>query len=258
MWPMLTRFSQLVSRLNTPAASLIDRREISHLGRGEGKFMDEKARKTNLIHRLKLSELFHITHWRNLGSILEHGILSYNHVVPMHLNYISIADKDIRLRRSRIRVCSICGDRNANDYVPLFFSPRSPMLSLIKFQGPCAQDEIAYICVDGAILAEDGVHFSNGNVADDASTIYHDLNYLGMLDWDVIRARSWYREDEGDKELARRKKAAEVLVPDRVSPRWFRRIVVCNPGLASTIRSEFPAILNMKMQVELGGPRFYF
>jgi hypothetical protein len=219
--------------------------------------MDEKARKRNLIHRLKLSELFHITHWRNLGSILQYGILSYNRVVPMRLNYISIADEDIRSRRSGIRVCGICGDRNANDYVPLFFSPRSPMLSSIKFQGQHAQEEIVYVCVDGAILAEDGVHFSNGNVADHDSTIYHDLSCLGMLDWDVIRARSWYREDERDIEVVRRKKAAEVLVPDSVNARWFRRIVVCSPSLADTIR-KFPAIRSMKMRVGLGGPRFYF
>ncbi len=68
--------------------------------------------------------IYHITHIKNLASILETGGLLPLNRSPRHQ---SIAYEHIRERRGQTRVPLKPGG-TLNDYVPFYFCPRSPML----------------------------------------------------------------------------------------------------------------------------------
>ena len=76
--------------------------------------------------------VFHITHWENLPSILRAGgLLAKNVLLRGGVNCRDIAYPSIQDRRSRTIVpCDPGG--TLHDYVPFFFTARSPMLFTIR------------------------------------------------------------------------------------------------------------------------------
>jgi len=167
-----------------------------------------------------ISYLYYMTPLENLESILQNGLLCLNLIKSSNINHVSMSIKSIQEVRSR----RVINGKSANDFVPLFFSPKTPMLSKIKHENLYCQEKILYICIDREILAEEGVCFSDGNVANYNTKIYCDLNDLRKLNWKIIRDTSWKRKNPFEEQEAKRIKGAEVLVPKRVVPTDFERL----------------------------------
>lgn len=68
-----------------------------------------------------------------------------------------------------------------------------------------------------------GVVFTDGNAASDATQFYNNTEDLNKIDWEVLKAERWTELPDG-----KRKRCAEVLVPDSISFDSVRRIVVEN------------------------------
>ncbi len=77
------------------------------------------------------TSIYHITHIRNLQSILQSGgLIANSRLKQQQTNYQDIAHGHIQDRRALTRVpCSAGGC--LHDYVPFYFAPRSPMLYAI-------------------------------------------------------------------------------------------------------------------------------
>ena len=78
---------------------------------------------------------YHFTHLDNLESILKNGLICTNSKIKLGIEHYNIANKSIQERRSRMEI--ICEDNikygYVHDYVPFYFSTRTPMLlSLIN------------------------------------------------------------------------------------------------------------------------------
>lgn len=197
-----------------------------------------------------ISYLYYMIPLENLESILQNGLLCLNLMKSSNINYVSMAIKSIQEVRSRRTI----NGKSANDFVPLFFSPKTPMLSKIKHENLYSQEKILYICIDREILGEEGVCFSDGNVANYNTKIYCDLNDLRKLDWKIIRGSSWKRPNLCEEQEAKRIKGAEVLVPKRVDPDRFQKIVVYDQTMADFLRAKFP---NLSIPIEVNR-EFYF
>lgn len=81
------------------------------------------------------NSIYHITHIRNLPSILEAGgLISSSRLQQQGIIYVDIAYQSIQNRRANTRVP--CGAGGVlHDYVPFYFAPRSPMLCTIHRGG---------------------------------------------------------------------------------------------------------------------------
>jgi len=166
--------------------------------------------------------------------------------------YDSIADQEIREMRGR-KIVDSRVTLYVDDFVPLFFAMRTPMLYKIM----CTerqQSEIVYICIDPMILGETGVRFSDGNVARHETRMFYKLEDLEKLDWDTIRSSSWNRFDFAKKNEARRVKSAEVLVPYKVDRHRIHRIVAHNKDIGNALKLAFP---RLRIPIEVN-PDFYF
>src|SRR3990172_7250353 len=79
-----------------------------------------------------MTDIYHITHIRNLPNIIKDGGLWCDRLVSeRNLAHVSIAYPHIKDRRTAKQVPVSAGGTLA-DYVPFYFAPRSPMLYTIN------------------------------------------------------------------------------------------------------------------------------
>lgn len=149
--------------------------------------------------------LYHMTDIGNLGSILENGLLSHNEAHREGRIATDISDHTVQDIRSN--KADPFYKRALHEYVPLYFSPRNPML----YRRREMQEDIVILGVDARLLLEPGVLFTDGNAAANETTCYRGSHMLDRLPWDSIRAEHWVDIEEG-----KRIKCAEVLVYPKV------------------------------------------
>jgi hypothetical protein len=81
-------------------------------------------------------------------------------------------------------------------------------------------DQVAMVEVNVNAFGLPGVIFTDGNARSSETHRYDDLKDLTALDWQVLDTPdAWSRE-------YKRKKSAEVLVPDVVPPSYIERVCV--------------------------------
>lgn len=161
----------------------------------------------------RIRYLYHMTHRSNLQSILQRGLLSHN---AAHRNgYVrhDIADSDVVQRRSWKR--DTIYHRSINDYAPLYFNPKNPML----YKRREVQDELVILGFDPVLLFDQEAIFCDGNAAATDTNFYNHISSLERLSWQCIHANSWNDITDG-----RRIRCAEVLVYPAIQPKSIRAI----------------------------------
>lgn len=96
------------------------------------------------------------------------------------------------------------------------------MLSAIREQ----QKEIIYLHIDPDALNLPRVVFTDGNARSNKTKFYNRLEDMKHLDWEILRAEYWGAHDDPEHNENKRRRAAEVLVPDCVPVSYIRCITV--------------------------------
>lgn len=163
-----------------------------------------------------MANIYHITHFRNLQSIMECGCLwCDNERLRLQLTSQGIAHQHIKERRARKEVPVGPGGHLA-DYVPFYFAPRSPMLFAIHkgiVEGYNGGQEAVLHLVSSALAVNQkslAFVFTDGHAEVAISTYYNSLKHLNRIDWDVMNAQQWANtQDDQDR---KRRRQAEFLV----------------------------------------------
>ena len=193
-----------------------------------------------LKEKYKINYLYHITHADNLFHILKHGLLCHTRAHESYLVLKDIADENvIEIRKWKRDTIAY---RLITAYVPLFFTPKTPML----YRRIEMQDQIAILCLDSNLLFRKGVLFTDGNAANSETRFFDNIEFIDELDWDCIRASYWHEFEDG-----RRKRAAKVLVPNSIPFSDIQRIVLRTKEVEQSLHSK----LRIKTEVD---PRWYF
>jgi ssDNA thymidine ADP-ribosyltransferase, DarT len=159
------------------------------------------------LQRHGIDYLYHMTYIDNLASIIENGLLSHNEAYRQGLMEVDISDPNVQdIRASRVDPFY---NRPLHEYVPLYFSPRNPML----YRRREIQEDIVILGLDPQLLSEPNIIFTNGNSAASGTIFYTGTSMLDHLPWNSIRARSWTDIEDG-----KRIKCAEVLVYPKIQP----------------------------------------
>jgi hypothetical protein len=191
--------------------------------------------------------LYHITRMGNIPSILKKGLLSHNKIKEHGIRVFSCSNQEIQNSRSQIEL----GDLKGNDYVPLFFSKKTPFLYTIEMNPENNDIAMVYICIKPEILGEKGAYFSDGNIAcTKATKTYCNLEDLSKLDWKNI----WdFNPDKIGWEEAKRVRSAEVLVPHKVAPEWFQKLIVPDEQAKQTLLRN----IQSNLQIEVSRDFYY-
>jgi len=172
---------------------------------------------------LKGRYVYHFTAIQNLKSIVSDGLLSTNLKVKAELEHRNIANNEIQQRRKKMPVT--CGPRGVvHDYVPFYFSKRTPMLLNIVKSKNIDQTDIIYLAIPIEKVLEKNVVFSDAS----ANTIsppnfFDEADDLRKLNFEVIDSWRWSYEGR-----EKNQKMAELLVHEKIEIRDVSHIVVWN------------------------------
>jgi len=174
---------------------------------------------------------------QNAASIALLGILSYNQLqrLPeLDKLSVSIADPFVNRRRHRRQI----NGRSLHDFVPLYWATHTPMqyVDTVK-NGTLPEDDLVFFVLDaGQVLTLPGVMTTDGNAASKETVVCEGLGALLHLDLGIIRTPDCYSHDW------KRRKCAEVLVPDRVPTDKISYIAVRTDEVASQLRSTLKTV----------------
>lgn len=184
--------------------------------------------------RSRVTELHYITPVANLGSILARGVLSHNRVA--RLPHASVALESVQDRRAGKRVPR---GRLLHDYANLYFDARNPMMYTLKKNSVVP---LTIVRLDPAVLDVPGSVITDGNAASFATVFLSSPSGLGRLTEDRVYAVSWDHPDPMVKNELKRTRCAELLVPDRVEPRFVLGCYIDHRSHRSTCVSQSPSV----------------
>lgn len=165
------------------------------------------------MERHELQELHYITPICNIPSMLQHGILS--HARAARLQHQSVAMQVIQDRRAQVR---IPGGRPLHEYANLYICGRNPML----YKRLDQRTTICVLSVTPDVLDLQGVVVSDSNASSDYVRFAAAPDGLRIVDQAQTFAEYWTDQDPIQQWRKKAAKCAEVLVPDRVEPRFIR------------------------------------
>ncbi len=172
-----------------------------------------RGKSMNMMDRYKINYLYHFTHVDNMTSIWAHGLLSHNQAHQSDYVTNDISNRMVNERRATREVFG----RPLHDYVPLYFTPKNPMLYARKKY----QDDIAILSLDPDLILREDAIFTDGNAASGGTSFFTEIQDVDKLDWDCIRDEWWVNFEDGT-----RKRCAEVLLPLGVPFQSIQRIIV--------------------------------
>lgn len=167
---------------------------------------------------------------QNLKHDLLNGLYCKNKCVE-NPKYKTIGNKEIITQRDKASI-KCYPEYVVNDFVPFYFSVRTPMLFNIKTgRGVPAlpQDDIIYLCFRLIDLTTNEFTwcYTNGNAAKAITKFFNTLENIDTnIDWRSIETTD-FRDDNADGDEDRvRKKHAEFLVHEFVPIEKIKGIVV--------------------------------
>jgi len=206
--------------------------------------------------------VFRIIHIDNLKHDLSHGLYckSANKATE---GYTSIGSKDVIGRRDT-KIVKCYPDHFVNDYVPFYFSKRTPMLyNIITGHGikTFPQRDIIYLCCKFKKLASDKFNwcYTNGNAAVAITKFFSNFDGIDNdIDWHSIETTDFRDENADGDEDRIRKKHAEFLVRKHVPAKYIEKIIVLDNNTKIKVEKILREIdSNIDILVN-PGQKFYF
>lgn len=196
---------------------------------------------------------------QNLDYILRDGLHCKN-AGKKDKGFVTIGSSEIITQRDT-RIVKCFPDTVVNDYVPFYFSVRTPMLyNIITGHGVPAspQKDIIYICckLNELVTGDFQWCFTDGNAAKRLTKFARKLTSLELLDWRSITTTDFRDENADGDEDRIRKKHAEFLVKDHVPVNYIKGIVVLNQAKKEQVEAIIDE-LDLKIEVKIK-TEFYF
>jgi hypothetical protein len=188
--------------------------------------------------------LFRITHVANLPWLLRHGLYCANGAAT-DPNFVAIGNPDLIDKRTR-RPVPLPPGGTLSDYVPFYFTPKSPMLLNIKtgYKGIMrrANEDVVILVSSCHKMREAGVAMlftdRHAYVALAAWTA-DPADLATLIDWNILCRHDFVRGDAYPDKMERYQ--AEALAYRHVPPRAFWGIGCCSVRVKSAIEEEVRA-----------------
>ena len=205
-----------------------------------------------------MTQIFRITHFKNLPFILRNGLHCPNSGVR-DPDFVSIGFPTLVEFRKDTPVP--VGPRGClADYVPFYFWYKSPMLYVIHMSNDpevirTEQEEIVYIASSFEELEKCGCDFvfTDRHAKLDYANFFTNPSDVDKLDWDVIKGSKWARKYGSDRMEI---KQAECLVHNHVPVEAVLGIAVMNSRMEATV-NKIISDASMEIQVKIK-PNFYY
>jgi hypothetical protein len=193
------------------------------------------------LERSELTELYYIAPISNVPSMCQLGILSHRRA--SELTHESIAMKEIQNRRA---TAVVPGGRPLHEYANLYICARNPML----FKRHRQREELCVLRISNDVLDLPGVVVTSGNASSDWVRFAAAPEGLRIVDQALVFAEHWTDKNHIVYYRKKSAKCAEVLIPDRVEPRFLKGVFVSSESSLTQLRHlgiDLPAEINRHM-----------
>lgn len=175
----------------------------------------------------RVTELHCIMPIANIGSVMTHGILSYERAAK--LAHHSVALQPVQERRDQKQVP---GGLKLHQYANLYFHARNPML----YKRLAEAKKLCVLRVSTKVLTLRGVVITDQNAASNYVRFLAPTQWQ-QLQWDDIFAMDWnHPEDQIAGWRHKSRKCAEVLVPHAVEPQFLSGAYVIDDAASARLR----------------------
>jgi len=188
-------------------------RQVSNAVANPSINLDYSNNEYDAIQAHGIEYIYHMTHIKNLPSILEKGLLSHNQA-HKQCTLIDISNQAVNAKRAN--KCPV-GNISLHNYVPCYFAAKNPMSSVLREQ----VNEMVILKINPEILYLKGMIFSDGNAASCQTKFYKKLKKLNKLNWACLQSSYWKGFEDGS-----RLRCAEVLIPERIGTEHIEQIAV--------------------------------
>jgi len=186
------------------------------------------------------AQIFRITHINNVPWILANGLHCRNSSIK-DPNFVQIGNADLINGRHFRKMRGPYGG-TLSDYVPFYFTPRSPMFLNIKtgYRGiqQRSNQEIVIFFASLHDLRKQGVPFvfTDRHAYLEAAQPFDDLAHLDKIDWTILQRSDFKREPDNPEKVERYE--AEALMHKHLPIDAVNGIACCDNGTASTVEQQ--------------------
>jgi hypothetical protein len=159
----------------------------------------------------RVTELHNIMPIANFGSVMQHGILSYERAAK--LSHLSVALQPVQDKRDKKQVP---GGLKLHQYANLYFHARNPML----YKRLANARSLCVLRVSTEVLKISGAVITDQNAASDWVRFYSPVQWR-YLPFDDIFAAHWTDPELPSYYRRKSRKCAEILVPHCVNPAYL-------------------------------------
>lgn len=187
----------------------------------------------DILNNYGIDSFYHMTHIENLQSILEKGLFPHSNQYQKK----DISDLDVNNRRSRLEPIY---NKSIHEYVPFYFNPKNAMLYVRRN----IQNEVVILVLRKELILKNKSIFTDGNASCTTTKFYNNkIENLNKLDWTCLNDNNWNEHEDG-----RRKRMAEVLVPNYVSVDNIEAII-CNNSYTKTYIENILKKVNLEKEI---------
>lgn len=189
----------------------------------------------------RVTEFNNIMPIKNIASVLQHGILSFQKAAKLEHNDISM--KEVQDIRDGI---TLPNSRPLHKCANVYFDARNPMM----YKRRRDYEDICILRISKKILSIPNTFVSTQNASSKYTQFYNANDVTGdCLDLDKIYARDWEHEEQIDKWRHASIKCAEVLVPRIIPSKYIlgayvasekvkKKLIKCGFNLDVMINSD--------------------
>lgn len=184
------------------------------------------------MERSRVTELQFIAPITSLDSLCEHGIVS--HRLAATLDHRSIANEGVQgIRAGK----DVPGGQPLHDYANVYFDARNPMMSVLRDDNP----DLVVLRISPEVLDLPGAVIADGNAARPETRFFPSPAGLANLDADFVFAEWWTDPDYFVKYEKKRRRMAELLVPERIPPDYLVGCYAYNKDRAQVCMNGAPS-----------------
>lgn len=201
--------------------------------------------------------IYRMTHYRNLGFILQNGLHCCNCEVK-DPEFISIGHQSLIKNRGQSAV-TINPGGVLNDYIPFYFHYKMPMLyhlykGMVKdYKG--TQEDVIYLVSTVEEIRKLNLPFvfTDRHAYLHHKRIFNRADDLPQLSWNIIKDNTWHQQySDQKKEL----KQAEFLIYNHVPVHALLGIIVHNEKITSFVKDQL-AETGLNLHI-VERPAFYY
>lgn len=173
--------------------------------------------------------IYHLTHIKNLDSIMENGLLSRNNARRLDGTFLDVANPEILEQRSI---------NNLGDYVLFHFHPYSAFDVAVKAE--YGAEDFVYICVDRSTAKRKNFKIIPRHPLNGDFEIYDYDEGFENIDWDLLET-NMNDIPENKKNEAKLSKMAECVCSETVSSENFS-CIYCHGSRVDELQKKYKHI----------------